>query len=318
MNLHEALELEPEKAVETIVDGLRNSAAHFRRRGAVLGLSGGIDSSVTAALCVEAFGANRTLGLLMPETDSAPESEQLATLLAEHLQLETITENITPLLTAARAYERRDDAFRSVLPDYGPGWKSKIVLPSLLEGSGYRISQLVAMSPGGQEHRVRLTPSAYLEAVAATNFKQRTRKMLEYFHADRLNRLVTGTPNRLEYELGFFVKLGDGSADVKPIAHLYKAQVYQLAAYFGLPDVIQQQEPTTDTFSLPQSQEEFYFSVPHRTMDLCLLAVNNGITAEDTAGQTGLTVEQVERVFDDIKAKRRVAEYLHAAPVTLA
>ncbi len=318
MNLQANLELDAAEAVATIVDGLRLAARRFRRRGAVLGLSGGIDSSVTAALCTEAFGAERVLGLLMPETDSASESSELATLLASHLGIETITEDITPILKAAGCYERRDAAFASVLPGYEPDWKSKIVLPSLLEGDSYRISQLVAESPDGETHRVRLTPEAYLVAIAATNFKQRTRKMLEYFHADRLNRLVAGTPNLLEYDQGFFVKLGDGAADVKPIAHLYKTQVYQLAGYFGLPAVIQEQEPTTDTFSLPQSQEEFYFSVPHRTMDLCLLAVNSGVSAEATAEQTGLTVEQVERVFADIKAKRRVADYLHAAPVVVA
>ena len=318
MNLQANLELDAAEAVATIVDGLRLAARRFRRRGAVLGLSGGIDSSVTAALCTEAFGAERVLGLLMPETDSASESSELATLLASHLGIETITEDITPILKAAGCYERRDAAFASVLPGYEPDWKSKIVLPSLLEGDSYRISQLVAESPDGETHRVRLTPEAYLSAIAATNFKQRTRKMLEYFHADRLNRLVAGTPNLLEYDQGFFVKLGDGAADVKPIAHLYKTQVYQLAGYFGLPAVIQEQEPTTDTFSLPQSQEEFYFSVPHRTMDLCLLAVNSGVSAEATAEQTGLTVEQAERVFADIKAKRRVADYLHAAPLVLA
>lgn len=318
MNLQATLELDATEAVATIVDGLRLAARRYRRRGAVLGLSGGIDSSVTAALCTEAFGAERVLGLLMPETDSAGESSELATLLASHLGVETITEDITPILQAAGCYERRDAAFASVLPAYRPDWKSKIVLPSLLDGDTYRISQLVAESPDGETHRVRLTPEAYLTAIAATNFKQRTRKMLEYFHADRLNRLVAGTPNLLEFDQGFFVKLGDGAADIKPIAHLYKTQVYQLAAYFDLPAVIQDQEPTTDTFSLPQSQEEFYFSVPHRTMDQCLLAVNEGLSAEDTAAQTGLTAEQVERVFADIAAKRRVADYLHAAPEVLA
>lgn len=318
MNLKESLKLDADRAVAEIVDGLRAAARDFRRRGAVLGLSGGIDSSVTAALCTEAFGSERVLGLLMPETDSAPESSDLAELLAGHLGVETITENITPLLDAAGCYRRRDEAFASVLPGYGPDWKSKIVLPSLLEGSSYRISQLVAESPDGQMHQVRLTPEAYLAAVAATNFKQRTRKMMEYYHADRLNWLVAGTPNLLEYDQGFFVKLGDGAADIKPIAHLYKTQVYQLAEHFGLPEPIRNQEPTTDTFSLPQSQEEFYFSVPHRTMDLCLLALNEGVSAEDTAGQTGLSADQVERVFADIEAKRRVASYLHAAPVILS
>lgn len=312
MNLQQQLELDADRAVTEITDGLVAAARRFRRRGAVLGLSGGIDSSVSAALSVRAFGADRVLGLLMPEADSADESLALGQLVADHLGIETVTEDITGILEAAGCYRRRDEAFATAVPGYGAGWKSKIVLPSLLEGDSYRISQLVAQSPDGTVYRERLSPEAYLGAIAATNFKQRTRKMLEYYHADRLNRLVIGTPNRLEFDQGFFVKLGDGAADVKPIAHLYKTQVYQLAGHLGLPHAIRSRPPTTDTFSMPQSQEEFYFSVPYQQMDLCLLAFNQGLPAAAAAAETGLTAEQVERVYGDIQAKRRVADYLHA------
>ena len=130
----------------------------------------------------------------------------------------------------------------------------------------------------------------YLGVVAATNMKQRTRKQLEYYHADRLNYAVLGTPNRLEYDQGFFVKNGDGAADIKPIAHLYKTQVYALAAHLGLPEEIRSRPPTTDTWSLAQSQEEFYFSVPYPTMDLCLFGLENGIAAAEVAARAGLTV----------------------------
>jgi NAD+ synthase len=158
---------------------------------------------------------------------------------------------------------------------------------------------------------------AYLGIVAATNFKQRTRKMLEYYHADRLNCAVAGTPNRLEYDQGFFVKLGDGAADVKPIAHLYKTQVYQMAEFLQLPESIRNRPPTTDTYSLPQSQEEFYFSLPYDKMDLVLYGKNHGYPPSAIGAGMGLTTAQVERVFRDIDGKRRVAHYLHAAPVIL-
>jgi NAD+ synthase len=156
---------------------------------------------------------------------------------------------------------------------------------------------------------------AYLEIVAATNFKQRTRKMLEYYHADRLNYAVAGTPNRLEYDQGFFVKLGDGAADVKPIAHLYKSQVYALAEHLGVPEDIRRRPPTTDTYSLAQGQDEFYFSLPYDKMDLCLYAKNNGLPISEVAQATGLTSEQVERVFGDIDTKRSTTRYLHLAPI---
>ena len=226
-------------------------------------------------------------------------------------------EDITPVLDAVGCYRRRDDAFRKVLPEYGPGWKAKIVLPSVVESDAFRLFSVVAVDPDGREHRARLTAEAYLEVVAATNFKQRTRKMLEYHHADRLNYVVLGTPNRLEYDQGFFVKNGDGAADVKPIAHLYKSQVYELAEALGVPAEIRSRPPTTDTYSMPQSQEEFYFSLAYDRMDLCLYAVDQGLPPESVADALELAPEQVARVFADIAAKRRVAAYLHAGPVLL-
>ena len=314
----EALRLaDPEATVEAIAAGMRNAARGFRRRGGVLGLSGGIDSSVVAALAARAFGADHVVGVLMPESDSSPDTLRLSRLAADAFGITTVLEDITPVLQAAGCYRRRDEAFRRVLPDYGEGWRAKLVLPSVVESEAFRLYSVVALDPAGNEHRVRLTADAYLEVVAATNFKQRTRKMLEYYHADRCNYTVLGTPNRLEYDQGFFVKNGDGSADIKPIAHLYKTQVYQLAQVLGVPEEIRVRPPTTDTYSMPQSQEEFYFSLPYDRMDLCLYAVDNDLPAEAVSEALQLSPEQIGRVFADIAAKRRMARYLHAVPVLL-
>ncbi len=286
----------------------------LRRRGIVVGLSGGIDSSVVAALCARALGADRVLGLLMPESESADESLALGQLVAGSLGMRTEIENIGPILEAAGCYHRRDSAIRLVVPKYGPDHKSKIVLADVLDKAAYQLSYLVVESPDGEQTRVRLSAEAYLGTIAANNFKQRTRKMIEYYHADRLNYAVAGTPNRLEYDQGFFVKNGDGAADLKPIAHLYKTQVYQLAEVLGIPEEIRRRPPTTDTFSLPQSQEEFYFALPYREMDLCLWAKNHGIAAEEMAGATGLPAGTIEKVFRMIDSKRRATHYLHAGP----
>lgn len=188
------------------------------------------------------------------------------------------------------------------------------MLPSVIDSDSFRLYSVVVEAPDGTQSTHRLTTESYLGIVAATNFKQRVRKMLEYYHADRLNYVVSGTPNRLEYDQGFFVKLGDGSADVKPIAHLYKSQVYALAEYLGVPAEIRSRPSTTDTYTLAQSQEEFYFSLPHDRMDLCLFGKNNDVPVADIAGATGLTEEQVQRVFRDIDQKRKTTEYLHFAP----
>jgi NAD+ synthase len=289
----------------------------FKKKGVVVGLSGGIDSSVVGALAVRALGRERVLGLLMPERDSSPETLPLSQQLVRHLGIETVHEDITGILEATRCYQRRDEAIKLVVPEYGPGWKSKIVLPNVLDDGQFRLFSIIVQSPSGQRTEARLTMEAYLGIVAATNFKQRARKMLEYYHADRLNFAVAGTPNRLEYDQGFFVKLGDGAADIKPIAHLYKSQVYQMAMFLQLPESIRSRGPTTDTYSLPQTQEEFYFSVPYDKMDLILYGKNEGLSVAEVCAAVGLTSEQVERVFRDIEAKRRVAHYLHAAPVLI-
>ncbi len=311
----DVLVLDAPRATDKIAEAIREIVhRRLRRKGAVVGLSGGIDSSVTAALCARALGKEHVLGVMMPEMDSSEDSLRLATLLAEHLGISTVVENIGPTLEALGCYRRRDEAIRLVLPEYGNGWKSKIVLPDFAENAQYSVFTLVAQSPEGAIHRVRLTPNAYLGVVAATNFKQRTRKTLEYYHADRLWYAVAGTPNRLEYAQGFFVKNGDGSADFKPIAHLYKTQVYQLSEYLGVPEEIRRRPPTTDTYSLAQSQEEFYFSVPLHTMDLCMYAKNKGISAEVVAAGIGIKVEQVERVYKSIDSKLSSTRYLQLSP----
>ena len=292
-----------------------NVLGALRRRGAVVGMSGGIDSSVVATLCVRAFGPERVFGLLMPERDSSSDALRLGRMLAEHLGIKYAVEDIAPALEGLGCYARQLEAIRVVFPEYGPGWRCKLTIPSILEGDRLNITSLTVSDPGGQVRTSRMTPAAYLQMVAATNFKQRTRKMMEYYHADRLGYAVAGTPNLLEYDQGFFVKQGDGAADFKPIAHLYKTQVYALAEYTGVPEEIRRRPPTTDTFSLSQSQEEFYFALPYREMDLCLWAYNHGTPAAEVASVLKLTEEQVKRVFRDIEAKRRVASYLHATPL---
>jgi NAD+ synthase len=224
-------------------------------------------------------------------------------------------EDIAGILTAAGCYQRRDEAIRKVIPQYTEGYKCKIVLPDQVNESAYPIFSVVVQSPQGECTKARLTLDSYLGVVAATNFKQRTRKMMEYYYADRFNYAVAGTPNRLEYDQGFFVKNGDGAADLKPIAHLYKTQVYQLAAHLGIPEEIQKRPPTTDTYPLDQSQEEFYFPLPYDRMDLCLYAKNNDIQLEEVAPVVGLTAEQLARVYRVIDATRSATRYLHRPPV---
>jgi NAD+ synthase len=312
----EVLKVDAEEVAARIQTAIRDIVfGQLRRKGAVLGLSGGIDSSVTAALCARALGCDRVVGLFMPEADTSPESVGLGRLIADSLHIRTFLEDITGILDAAGCYRRRDEAIRSVLPEYGEGYKCKIVLPDLVKSAGYAVFSVVARSPAGIEKKVRLTAEACQGVVAATNFKQRTRKMIEYYYADRFQLAVAGTPNRLEYDQGFFVKNGDGSADFKPIAHLYKSQVFQLADYLGIPEEIRTRPPTTDTYPLPQSQEEFYFSLPLEQTDLCLYGKNHGVPVAAVAEAARLTPAEVERVYALIDSKRVATRYLHSSPV---
>lgn len=287
----------------------------LKKRGVVVGLSGGIDSSVTVALCRQAIGNERVLALLMPEVHSLDDTLDLSRMVANHFGVEFIYEEITRILEAFGFYKRYNEAVQSIIPEYGKDWKSKIVISNILESKGFSFFSVIAKSPEGNEIKKCLDFKSYLAVVAATNFKQRVRKVLEYYHADRLNYAVAGTPNRLEYDQGFFVKNGDGAADFKPIAHLYKSQVYKLAKYLGVPDEIIQRPPTTDTYSLFQDQGEFYFSLPYQKMDLCLYGKNNNIPVETIASLTSLTREQVKSVYKDIDQKRSTTKYLHLPPV---
>ena len=312
----DVLKLDPAATTAAIGKSIREQVhERLRRRGAVVGISGGIDSSVVAALCARALGPERVLALQLPERDSGEDALRLGRALAGAIGVGAQVEDIGPVLAAAGCYERQDEAIRMVFPDYLAGWRFKVVLPTVLDGERLNVSKLTVERPdGGQETR-RMPLEAYLQLIAATNFKQRVRTMLLYYHADRLNHAVAGTPNRLEYDQGFFVKQGDGAADFKPIAHLYKSQVYQLAEFLGVPEEIRRRPPTTSTFSLPQTQEEFYFGVPLELMDLCLYGRNHGVPAAEVAAAAGMTAEQVERVYRDIERKRRTTWPLHAPPL---
>jgi NAD+ synthase len=310
------LDVDAEQVATEITGALSRQVLEMhRRKGIVVGLSGGIDSSVVTALAARALGSERVVAVLMPENDSSPASLELGHLVARRFGVRTIVENLGPALTAVGCYRRQEEAIRTVFPDYGPGFACKLSVPSLLEGDRISVSRLTVRAPDGTERTSRMSPQAYRQLVAATNFKQRLRKMTEYFHADCLGYAVAGTPNRLEYDQGFFVKQGDGAADVKPIAHLYKTQVYALARHLGVPDEVCKRPPTTDTFSMPQTQEEFYFALPYDKMDLCLYAHDHGVSAEDAAPALEISPQQVLRVYRDIEAKRRTTKYLHAPPL---
>lgn len=288
----------------------------LRRKGLVVAMSGGIDSSVCAALAVQAVGKERVLGLLLPERDSSGQSSRLARQLAEHLGIPYVVQDISETLEAIGCYRTQAEILARLFPGFGEGWRFKLAIHRAM-GGRISLTRAIAVDPLGVRHEQRLASADYQAIVAATNFKQRVRKTIEYFHADRLNYAVVGTPNLLEYELGFFVKNGDGAADIKPIAHLYKTQVYSMARRLALPEEVTNTTPTTDTFSLSQGQDEFYFGLPYPIMDVAVFHYLSNRSAEELASAIDCSIEDAMGTYEEIGAKRRAASYLAAPPITV-
>jgi len=285
----------------------------MRRQGGVVGVSGGVDSSVVLALCVRAFGPERVAAVMMPEKDSDPETEKFSRMVAQHFGVDPVLENISPVLEGFRCYQRRDEAVRRLFPEYDAeaGYKVKIVLPqNLLDQDTLNIFSLTVVDPDGRESTCRLPLKEYFQIVAASNFKQRTRMSMLYYHAELNNYAVIGTANKNEHDQGFFVKYGDGGVDIQPIVHLYKTQIYQLAEYLEVPLEIRQRPPTTDTYSAPSTQEEFFFRLPFETMDLLWAAQERGLPIAEVAKAMNLSEEQVQRAYKDFIRKQRTTEYL--------
>lgn len=305
--------------VRRISDWIRECVFQtFKKKGGVVGVSGGIDSSVTYALAVRALGPERILAVSMPETDSESESEPLARELVSAFGGEFFLNPITAALTGFGVYARRNEAVRKVFPEFEDHWKMKITLPGdVKESDRFNFFSLTVIDPAGRSQVRRLPPDSYLEIVAASNIKQRTRMTTLYFHAERRNYAVVGTPNRNEDDQGFFVKYGDGGVDLRPIAHLYKSQVYQLGRHLGIPESILRRTPTTDTYSAPVTQEEFYFRLPFEEMDLLLYAWHHQSPMDEVCRVMGLSEAQVQRIYRDFHQKSKVSKYLACPPLVL-
>ncbi len=315
------LTIDPATETDRIVQSLRQKVQKLlRRHGGVVGISGGVDSAVVFALCVRAFGAGRVVPVIMPDKDSDPLSERLARELAQQSGVEPVLENVTPALEGFGCYRRRDEAIRRVFPEYEPagGYRAKIVLPqNLLEANTLNTFSVTIVTPDGEERNAPLPAREFLQIVAASNFKQRTRMATLYYHAELRNYAVIGTANKNEHDQGFFVKYGDAGVDIKAIGHLYKTQVYQLAAYLDIPKAIQERTPTSDTYSASCTQEEFFFRLPFHLMDLLWYAQEHNIPAAEVAQVMELDEIQVQRAYEDFFRKSRTTDYLRMHPLEI-
>jgi len=313
----DVLTIDSAQMIEQLTIRLRDDVFQtLHRKGAVVGISGGVDSSVVLALCARALEPRRVVGVMLPEKESSGDSVALARQVADRFGVATVVEEVTGALAGFGCYGRRDEAIRRVFPEYTAGYKAKITLPrNVLESDAINVFYLTVITPRGEEKSKRLNLRDYLQIVAASNFKQRSRMAMLYYHAERRNYAVVGTPNKDEHDQGFFVKWGDGGYDVAPIRHLYKTQVYQLAEYLDVPPEVRQATPTTDTYSAGSSQEEFFFRLPFEVMDLLWYALEQDVPVAEVARVMDLTEEQVRRAFADLERKQRTTEYLRTMPI---
>lgn len=313
----DSINIEPAKVFSEISSKLKEDVTKkLRKRGAVVGISGGIDSSVVLAICAKTFGADHVLGVMMPENDSNPDSLELAKKLSAKFNTKYVVENMTEALAGYGCYKRRDEAIKNVFPEFNNNYKAKITLPTnLMEKESLNVFQLTIIDPAGKLKSERLPLKEYLQIVAASNFKQRSRMSMLYYHAEARNYAVIGTGNKNEHEQGFFVKYGDGGADIKPIAHLFKTQVFQFAEYLEVPDEIRKRTPTTDTYSAEQTQEEFFFRVPFGILDRVWYGWEQNVPPNEIAKALELTEENVESIIHDTQRKIRTTEYLRMEPL---
>ncbi len=292
-------------------------AKKLQRRGAVIGISGGIDSSACLALSAKAFGPKNVTAIMLPEQDSSDDSKNLAEELAAAFGVtQTLVENITGALEGFGCYQRRDEAISRVVTDFDPAVdKSKIEIKQDPASSLPPAFSITVIRPNGDVVSKLLPVKEYLQIVAASNFKQRSRMSMLYYHAERLHAAVIGTPNKHEVQQGFFVKYGDGGADVMPIGHLYKTQVFQIAAHLGVPQGILDRTPTTDTYTAEQTQEDFFYQMPHKEMDLYWYGWENGYSAEEVGKVMGRSTEDVENIYKNMERKQKTTEYLRMKPI---
>ena len=312
------LQLDCENEAQRICEFIQTQARLIRREGAVVGLSGGIDSALISELCVRALGKERVFGLVLPERESNPVSREYGLKQAQKLGIRVETVEITPVLEALGTYEKRDGIVKGIFPDLDDSFKMRIMLPpDILSKDAFNVFTLSVMDKTGVERSERLNKDALNGIVAATNTKQRIRMVELYLASEKRNYLVCGTTNKTENLQGFFVKFGDGGVDIEPVAHLYKSQIFQLSEYFGVIEEIMKRVPSPDTYSYTVSDEEFFFRMPFKELDLLLYAWENKVPRDEIKSVMNVSDEQIERAFRDFSSKFKASAHIRQYPPSM-
>jgi len=313
------LKIDPEKELEKlskfIVDQVN---IVFHRKGIVVGLSGGIDSACISALAVHAVGKDKVVGLVLPEKESNPISSEYAIKHAQAMGIEHRQIDITPTVDSIVSYKWRDEFIQKLIKEYQPGYKYNITLPTdLLERDSFNFYKLQVQMPDGEIKTKRLNLNDFRTITSFANIKIRARMLHLYAEAERRSLVVAGTTNRTEFILGDFCKYGDGGTDIEPLSYLYKNQIYQLSEYLKVIPEIVNRQPSPDTFSLPVSDQEFFFRIPFDKLDHLLYAWEHDIPSSKAAKTLDLSEDAVIRAYKDFKSKNNVTAHLREMAYTL-
>ncbi len=313
----DVLKIDPALELETLSEFIVDQMNTFRKKGVIVGLSGGIDSACMAAVAVHALGKEKVTGLVLPETESNPVSSEYAIKHAQALGIEHRQINITSTVNSIVKYNWRDEFLQKLIPEYKPGYKYNITLPTdLLERASFSFYRLQVQMPDGEILSKRLSHDELLTITSFANIKIRARMLHLYAEAERRNLLVAGTTNRTEFILGDFCKYGDGGTDIEPFTHLYKNQIYQLSNHLKvIPEIIDRQ-PSPDTFSLPVSDQEFFFRISFDKLDYLIYAWEHKVPTNEAAKVLVLSDDAVVRAYNDFASKFRATAHLREGPVT--
>ena len=314
----DVLKIDPVQELDKLSEFIVGQMNAFRKKGVIVGLSGGIDSACIAAVTVHAIGKEKVIGLVLPESESNPISSEYAIKHAQALGIEHRQINITSTVDSIVKYKWRDEFLQKMIPEYKPGYKYNITLPTdLLERASFSFYRLQVQMPDGELKSKRLNLDEFLTITSFANIKIRSRMLHLYAEAEKRNLLVVGTTNRTEFLLGDFCKYGDGGTDIEPFTHLYKNQIYQLSDYLEVIPEIVDRQPSPDTFSLPVSDQEFFFRISFDKLDHLLYAWEHEVPTNVAAKVLDLSEDAVGRAYKDFASKYRATAHLRELPHTL-
>ena len=303
-----------EKSVDSICDFIKNEITNkFQRNGAIIGLSGGIDSAVTAALCVKAIGHEKVLGLIMPEKESELESQVLAKQFADKYNIKTKIIDISSILDSFGVYENKEKIVKEKFTNFNNDCKYRLVVPPKFENT-VGIPYLDILDDKNKQHKLKISSFEFLALTAATSIKHRVRMTMLYYHGEKNHLTVMGTTNKSEYLQGYFVKYGDGGSDIEPLANLYKSQIYQLGQFLNIPKEILTKDASPDVWSFTTNDEEFFYSVSYDIVDLILYARENKLAVKEIQKLSNLSAENIENLLRFQNQKQNKSQHMREIP----